>query len=194
MRQKCVRNASKWVLFYWETRNIPKCVRNASKMRQKCAEHLWGCMAFGRYRIWFGDARKKGHNSLARFCAFPRLHAGKHTRTHFACHFGRKTHTHTHTHHTHTHHTHAKMDTHTHTPVRMCNFAQKHTTPPSVCTPNVALGQFSALILLSLLVAGKINRIEISLSPSTLTPKPRKVSKFSAKRSLGPSQPQPPQK
>ena len=29
MRQRCVRNASKWVLFYWEKRNVPKCVRNA---------------------------------------------------------------------------------------------------------------------------------------------------------------------
>ena len=32
MRQKCVRNASKWVLFYWEKRNV----QNASEMRQKC--------------------------------------------------------------------------------------------------------------------------------------------------------------
>ena len=34
------QNASKWVLFYWEKRNVPKCVRNASNLRQKCAEHL----------------------------------------------------------------------------------------------------------------------------------------------------------
>ena len=40
MRQKCVRNASKWVSFYWETRNVQNaseicqnCVKNASKMR-----------------------------------------------------------------------------------------------------------------------------------------------------------------
>ena len=40
MRQKCVRNASKWVLFYWEKRNVQNaseirqnCVKNASKMR-----------------------------------------------------------------------------------------------------------------------------------------------------------------
>ena len=35
---------------YWEKRNVPKCVRNASKLRQKCAEHLWGRTPFGRYR------------------------------------------------------------------------------------------------------------------------------------------------
>ena len=29
MRQKCVRNASKWVLFYWETRNV----KNVSEIR-----------------------------------------------------------------------------------------------------------------------------------------------------------------
>ena len=40
MRQKCVRNASKWVLFYWgEKRNVPKCVRNASKLHQKCVKN-----------------------------------------------------------------------------------------------------------------------------------------------------------
>ena len=37
MRQTCVKNASKWVLFHWEKGNVPKCVRNcveiASKMR-----------------------------------------------------------------------------------------------------------------------------------------------------------------
>ena len=33
MRQKCVENAPKWVLFYREKRNVPKCVRNVSKMR-----------------------------------------------------------------------------------------------------------------------------------------------------------------
>ena len=42
MRQKCVKNAPKWVLFFWEKRNVPKCVRNASNMGQKCAEHLGG--------------------------------------------------------------------------------------------------------------------------------------------------------
>ena len=47
MRQKCIKNASKWVLFYWEKRNVPKCVRNASKLRQKCAEHLWGRTPLG---------------------------------------------------------------------------------------------------------------------------------------------------
>ena len=41
IRQKCIKNAPKWVLFYWEKRNVPKCVRNASKWREKCAEHLW---------------------------------------------------------------------------------------------------------------------------------------------------------
>ena len=34
MRQKCVRNASKWVLFYSDKRNVPKCVRNASKFER----------------------------------------------------------------------------------------------------------------------------------------------------------------
>ena len=35
MRQKCVKNASKWVFFYWEKRNVSgqNCVKNASKMR-----------------------------------------------------------------------------------------------------------------------------------------------------------------
>ena len=32
MRQKCVRNASKWVLFYWEKRKF----QNASEMCQNC--------------------------------------------------------------------------------------------------------------------------------------------------------------
>ena len=42
MRQKCVRNASKirnaskWVLFYWEKRNI----QNASEMRQKYVKNV----------------------------------------------------------------------------------------------------------------------------------------------------------
>ena len=35
MRQKCVKNAPKWVLFYWEKKNVPKCVRNASKIHLK---------------------------------------------------------------------------------------------------------------------------------------------------------------
>ena len=39
MRQNCVRNASKGVLFQWEKRNVPKCVRNASKLRQKCIKN-----------------------------------------------------------------------------------------------------------------------------------------------------------
>ena len=58
MRQKCVKNAS-------ETRQNGSCfigkrgtpkmrqksVKIKSKMRQKCAEHLWGRTPFGRYRI-----------------------------------------------------------------------------------------------------------------------------------------------
>ena len=44
MHQKCVKNASKWVFFYWEKR---KCVRNASKMRGT----PWGGTPFGRYRL-----------------------------------------------------------------------------------------------------------------------------------------------
>ena len=55
MRQKCVRNASKWVLFYLgkeeRSKMRQKCVKIASKMRQKCAEHLWGRTPFGRYRL-----------------------------------------------------------------------------------------------------------------------------------------------
>ena len=39
MRQTCVKNAPKWVLFYWEKRNVPKCVRNTSKMRRKCVKN-----------------------------------------------------------------------------------------------------------------------------------------------------------
>ena len=35
MRQKCVRNASKWVLFYWEKRNV----QNALEIRQKCGKN-----------------------------------------------------------------------------------------------------------------------------------------------------------
>ena len=35
MRQKCVRNASKWVLFYWEKRNV----QNASEIRQNCVKN-----------------------------------------------------------------------------------------------------------------------------------------------------------
>ena len=57
MRQKCVKSASKWVLFDWERGNAPKCVRNTWKMRQKCAEHLWGRTPFRRYR---NREKKKG--------------------------------------------------------------------------------------------------------------------------------------
>ena len=35
MRQKCVRNASKWVLFYWERGTF----QNASNMRYKCVKN-----------------------------------------------------------------------------------------------------------------------------------------------------------
>ena len=35
MRQKCVRNASKWVFFYWEKRNV----QNASEIRQNCVKY-----------------------------------------------------------------------------------------------------------------------------------------------------------
>ena len=38
MRQKCVRNASKWVLFIEKRGKF----QNSSEMRQKCAEHLGG--------------------------------------------------------------------------------------------------------------------------------------------------------
>ena len=34
MRQKCIKNAPKCVLFHWKKRNVQKCVRNASKMRR----------------------------------------------------------------------------------------------------------------------------------------------------------------
>ena len=59
MRQKCVRNTSKWVLFYWGKRNVPK-------LRQKCAknarnnfgvEHLLDDTEFRRVGFrtcWFG--------------------------------------------------------------------------------------------------------------------------------------------
>ena len=53
LHKKCVRNASKWVLFYWGKEERPKCIRNPSKLRQKCvkcAEHLSGRTPFGRYR------------------------------------------------------------------------------------------------------------------------------------------------
>ena len=59
MRQKCVKNAPKWVLFDWEKRNVPKCVRNASNMCQKCAEHLWGRTPFGRCRSLLGGGSLK---------------------------------------------------------------------------------------------------------------------------------------
>ena len=51
MRQKCVRNASKWGLLLLGKEERPKCVRLPSKLRQKYAEHLWGRTPFGRYRI-----------------------------------------------------------------------------------------------------------------------------------------------
>ena len=52
MHQKCVRNASKWVLFYWERRNVPKCVGIASKLRQKCVKNAFGGgTPFGRFRL-----------------------------------------------------------------------------------------------------------------------------------------------
>ena len=36
MRQKCVRNASKWVFFHWGKRGT---FQNASEMRQKCVKN-----------------------------------------------------------------------------------------------------------------------------------------------------------
>ena len=36
MRQKCVKNASKWVLFYWEKRGT---FQNASEMHQNCSKN-----------------------------------------------------------------------------------------------------------------------------------------------------------
>ena len=47
MRQKCVRKRQ-------------KCVKIASKMRQKCAEHLWGRTPFGRYRFYFNGGCTRG--------------------------------------------------------------------------------------------------------------------------------------
>ena len=38
MSQKCVKNAPKCVLFYWEKRNVPKCVKNESKTRLTCVK------------------------------------------------------------------------------------------------------------------------------------------------------------
>ena len=64
MRQKCVKMGL--VLLGKEER--PKCVRNpskiASKMRQKCAEHLWGRTPFGQYR-------KKTLKLIRDFCPLP---------------------------------------------------------------------------------------------------------------------------
>ena len=40
--QNASKMRSKWVLFYWEKRNVPKCVRNAPKMRLKNARNLSG--------------------------------------------------------------------------------------------------------------------------------------------------------
>ena len=57
MRQKCVRNASKWVLFYWEKRNV----QNASEIRQNCAKNartplgentFWTIPTFGTFLIF----------------------------------------------------------------------------------------------------------------------------------------------
>ena len=43
MRQKCVKNApKKWVLVYWEERNVLKCVRNASKMLHQNVRNTFG--------------------------------------------------------------------------------------------------------------------------------------------------------
>ena len=50
MRQTCVKNASKWVLFYWEKRNVPKYVRNATKLRQKCVKNARN--TFGENNFW----------------------------------------------------------------------------------------------------------------------------------------------
>ena len=84
MRQKCVRNASKWVLFFvGEKRNVQNASeirRNfASKMRQKCAERLWGRTPFGRYRSfpprydWATGVSDNG-NEWRNFRVVPRSH------------------------------------------------------------------------------------------------------------------------
>ena len=57
MRQKCVRNTSEmrqnessFIGKRGTSKMRQKSVKIASKMRRKCAEHLWGRTAFGRYR------------------------------------------------------------------------------------------------------------------------------------------------
>ena len=53
MRQKCVKNASKWVFSLGKeecSKIRQNCVKLAPRMRQKCTEHLWGRTVFGRYR------------------------------------------------------------------------------------------------------------------------------------------------
>ena len=51
MRQKCVKMGLVLLGKEEGSRMRQKCVKIASKMRQKCAEHLWGRTPFGRYRV-----------------------------------------------------------------------------------------------------------------------------------------------
>ena len=73
MRQKCVKNASKWVLFYWEKRNVPKCVRNASKLRQNAAK-MRGT-PLGENTFWTIPTLSRSHSS----------HPTARERTKFVC-------------------------------------------------------------------------------------------------------------
>ena len=67
MRHKCVKMGL--VLLGKEERSKmrQKCVRIASKMRQKCAEHLWGRTPFGRYRVHFLDSMNLREETKGRF-------------------------------------------------------------------------------------------------------------------------------
>ena len=59
MRQKCVKSAPKWVLFYWEKRNVPKCVRNASKIRPKCVKSARNTVG-GKHLLDYTELRPVG--------------------------------------------------------------------------------------------------------------------------------------
>ena len=87
MRQKCAKNAPKWVLFYLEKRNVPKCTKNASKKRQKCAEHLWGRTRFGRYRFFQENSQEVVTFTKLFCCDFSLFFHGQHPNSEKVPHF-----------------------------------------------------------------------------------------------------------
>ena len=77
IRQKCVKMGLVLLGKQERSKMRQKCVKIASKMRQQCAEPLWGRAPLGRYRLLSGsdsDPHPQPPSSLAKdFCLQPCL-------------------------------------------------------------------------------------------------------------------------